>query len=125
MLICLAWVYLMTFIVFPGVSCNVALKFLDGNKQALSWGNLIFSTTFNVFDTIGRKLGGVPKLGLGCTGTKILSYSRVIFFSFFLTACHVGPEHLFYSTWFSLLNMALFAVTNGYCGTLSAIKSTQ
>lgn len=54
-------VFVITFIVFPGVSLHTGLKFMSGiDDPALrgSWTALIFIIIFNVCDTIGRWLAG-------------------------------------------------------------------
>lgn len=53
-----------------------------------------------------------------------MTYSRFIFIATtFLVDQNVGPAWLTGSDWFKLLNMALFAFTNGYCSTQCAIKA--
>ncbi len=69
-------------------------------------------------------MGGQP---WGMTSDRlalILSYSRIIFIATtFLIDYEVGPSWLTGGDWFKLLNMALFAFTNGFVSTLCAIKS--
>jgi predicted MFS family arabinose efflux permease len=55
-----------------------------------------------------------------------LSYGRAIFIAtFLLIAFATDPQWLFghNSDWFKIINMALFAFSNGYVSTLCAIKS--
>jgi hypothetical protein len=55
-----------------------------------------------------------------------LTYSRLIFIAtFILIAFSEPPSWLFGvdADWFKLVNMMLFAFTNGYCSTQSAIKA--
>jgi len=40
----------------------------------------------------------------------------------FLIVYNVAPDWLFGGDWFKLVNMALLALTNGYVGTLLAVK---
>jgi len=47
-----------TFIVFPGVTCSSSIQFIN----SYAWYSLATVTWFNLFDTIGRFLGGVPVL---------------------------------------------------------------
>ena len=54
-----------------------------------------------------------------------LSYIRVVFIATsYLINYNTAPSWLFQADWFKLLNMALFAFTNGYCGTQCAAKAT-
>lgn len=56
----------------------------------------------------------------------ILTYARVIFIATsFIIDYDVGPSWLTGSSgdWFKLLNMALFAFSNGYLSTQCAVKS--
>lgn len=56
----------------------------------------------------------------------VITYSRAIFIAtFLLIAFHVPPEGLFghNADWFKIINMILFAFTNGWCSTQCAIKA--
>jgi hypothetical protein len=56
----------------------------------------------------------------------IWTYARTIFIvTSFLIVYDVSPSWLFgeNADWFKLTNMALFALTNGYIGTLLAVKA--
>jgi hypothetical protein len=61
-LVTLTMVFVITFVVFPGVSLQTDLFFLkkliddDGVRGA--WNALIFIFLFNILDTFGRWLGG-------------------------------------------------------------------
>jgi len=82
------------------------------------------NTIFSIFDTVGRKMGGVKFFDQSPNGVKVLSGSRVLFVAtFYLIAFQVGPQWLFVSDWFIILNMCLFAFTNGYVSTLCAVKA--
>lgn len=83
-LLALFAVFVMTFVVFPGGSEFVELNFMQGINNDLSWYFLFMSTLFNVCDTIGRYLGGVPKLTPRANVVYCLAYSRVIFIMTFL-----------------------------------------
>ena len=58
MLFHIFWSMLVTFIVFPGVTCAQSLQYLN----SYAWFSLLTVTLFNVFDTIGRYVGGVSLL---------------------------------------------------------------
>ena len=53
----LCFVFIATFIVFPAIFFDSYWSFLD-TKGGHPWYIIIFIFTFNVCDTIGRKLGG-------------------------------------------------------------------
>ena len=92
----------------------------------IGWTMLIYIFLFNIFDTVGRWLGGQPFGMLSDMVLFVLTYSRVIFIATaFLVDYSVSPQWLFGATadWFKITNMILFAFTNGYCSTLCAIKS--
>jgi hypothetical protein len=81
---------------------------------------LIFIFSFNIFDTLGRWLAGQKFGAMGDTGVLILSYSRVIFIvTAFLVDYNVGPAWLTgdNADWFKLLNMFIFAFSNGFVST--------
>lgn len=102
---------------------------MDGIDNAAlkgAWSALILITVFNVLDTIGRWLAG-QKFGQGSDRfVLILTSIRLIFIAtFLLIALDVSPAWLFGidADWFKLINMILFAFTNGYCSTQCAIKA--
>jgi len=54
-------VFFVSLIVFPGALLSTNFGFLDiieDEKLRGTWYNLIVILSFNVFDTIGRKIGG-------------------------------------------------------------------
>ena len=54
-------VFVLTFVVFPGVTLSTYLEFMSGidnPKLRGAWTALILILTFNIFDTLGRWLGG-------------------------------------------------------------------
>ena len=81
---------------------------------------LMFIFAFNLFDTIGRWIAGQPWGGIKDSLVLVLSYSRVIFIATtYIIGYGVGPDWLTGSKadWFKLLNMILFAFSNGFCST--------
>ena len=87
---------------------------------------LVFIFSFNIFDTLGRWLAGQKFGALSDSLVMILSFSRVLFIATaFLVDYSVGPAWLFGDSadWFKLVNMFLFAFTNGFLSTQCAIKS--
>lgn len=124
----ICFIFFVTLAIYPGVTCDTNLKFLSGTNPTtkLAWQTLLLVFIFNVFDTIGRWLGGQPYAQLGPKLTIILSYCRVIFIvTSFLIAYNVPPSGLFGddADWFKILNMCLFGFSNGFLGTLLAVMA--
>ena len=124
LLITLAYVFVLTFICFPGLSDDTHFSFLSSLKNEASWYNLLCLTLFNSFDLIGRTIGGmscadVPRLTVLWMGAL-----RTLFVLTFMTIAFEGlPVWLFQADWFKLVNFAIFAFTNGYTSTLCAVKA--
>jgi len=122
----LCYVFLLTFLVFPGLSTAVPLSFLSGKPGALAWLSLVILTAFNVMDTCGRYLAGVACMNLSRKTTVCLSYLRTAQLALFvLTLFQVGPDWLFGTDAFKLINFALFAFLNGYLSSLCSIKAPK
>ena len=123
----ISMVFLITFVLFPPVITDTDIGFLAGIKNdslRISWTILIFIFIFNLFDTIGRWLAGQTFGGLSDKAILALTYLRVVFIATsYLIDYEVGPTWFMRSDWFKLINMALFAFTNGYCSTQCAVKS--
>jgi equilibrative nucleoside transporter 1/2/3 len=120
----LLFIFTITFIVYPALYEATSFDFLEGVNQAFSWFILICATIFNIGDTIGRKLGGVPMFMLSIRWLVILSIARCLFIvTFFFTAYQIPPENLWNSDWFKILNMSLFAFSNGYLATVCCVKA--
>lgn len=125
MLIALWGVFFVTFIVFPGVSDDNVFYFLKDlkAKDLEAWNGLVYVFIFNIFDTIGRYCGGVPKLKMPQKGVIIMSGCRLIFVMTFIMIDYGqrgwGPQWLFGpgADWFKIINMAIFAITNGFTST--------
>ena len=124
LLAALIYVFVLTFICFPGLIEDCKIKFMQDVKNYDSWFNLLIQSVFNIFDSIGRYLGGVPALLLTNNTIKISSLTRTVFLATCLMiSFEVPPSAVFSSDWFVLLNLALFSITNGYISTLCAIKA--
>ena len=54
------------------------MSFLEGKPGALAWLSLVLLTTFNVMDTLGRYLAGLPYMMLSRVKILALSYLRTI-----------------------------------------------
>lgn len=120
----LLYVFVSTFIVFPGITFDTNLKCLSGLKNSAGWFVLIMNTVFSIFDTVGRKMGGLEFFDLSSGTVKVSAALRTVFIAtFYLIAFQVGPSWLFISDWFIVVNMVLFAFSNGYVSTLCAVKA--
>lgn len=128
-LVTLKVVFIITFSIFPSVMVTAPLDFIDlvpDPTLRVSWTVLIFIFTYNIMDTSGRWFAGQSFGTLNSKAVLLLSYIRVAFIaSSFLINYKTAPSWLFQADWFKLLNMALFAFTNGYCGTQCAAKATS
>jgi equilibrative nucleoside transporter 1/2/3 len=110
-------VFFVTLSMFPGMTFVIPATASDFPHDA-AWFAVINIFIFQVFDFIGRTL---PRW-LIIIRPRILwifSVSRVAFGGLFIL-CIVPTGHpIFPSNWASFVIMALFALTNGYFGTLS------
>lgn len=121
-LVSITFVFTLTFIVFPGVSLHTNFKFMEHVEPSArgAWSPLIFLTIFNVCDTLGRWVAGQKFAQAPDMVVLIITYARVIFVAtFILIAFNVPPSGLFGedADWFKIINMMLFALSNGYCST--------
>lgn len=60
-LLALATAFFITFTIFPAIITDQKLEFMQGmtnNDLRISWTMLIYIFLFNIFDTVGRWLGG-------------------------------------------------------------------
>ena len=124
LLYALLFVFIVTFVVFPAVTFDASLKMLKTLKNSSGWFVLMMNTVFSIFDTVGRKMGGVKFFDIGVTSIKVGAGLRTLFIAtFYLIAFQVGPSWMFVSDWFIILNMVVFAFSNGYVSTLCAVKA--
>ena len=128
LLIALAYVFILTMAVFPGLSMDSHFAFLkfDDPEEEESWYNSISVTIFGGFGLAGRYIGGLSCVDVKRRTALLMSALRTIFLATFLAvAFECSPAWLFQSDWFKILNDSLCAFTNGYCGTLCAVKAPQ
>jgi len=126
MLISMWFIFMITFIFFPAVVDATNLTFMDKiNNNEASWFQLFMLMVFNISDTTGRYMGGLPKLTLGRKGIIIGSFTRVLFFATFLPIMFTNSKEgaFFGSDWFKILNAFAFGWTNGFFSTLCAIAA--
>ena len=113
--------FIITFVVFPGTSLSTNFDFLGTSNKDFTWFSVILITTFNIFDTIGRFAGGYKQI-FTPRSVVFLTVIRVVFIaSFVLIQLKSDPSWLFQADWFKFVNMAIFALTNGYNSTLCMI----
>jgi len=100
--------YIQTFMMFPGVMLD---KPIPGMKFDWKVVSMIF--TYNLFDTIGKFLTKRRDLFNKCCITALVLARFWFFFTFLIAATTMNVD-VFDSTWFAYVNIALFALTNGY-----------
>ena len=69
--------FVLSFLVFPGVLQSKPVSFIDSTE----WNNLMIVGLFNVFDTVGRTLGGIDALMISSKRKFCLNFfalSRVL-----------------------------------------------
>ena len=126
LLIALCYVFILTFICFPGLTDDTHFGFLAHVKNEANWYNLLCLIIFNSCDLTGRYIGGSACADLPRKAVLWMGYLRTIFLvTFLLIAFEVAPVWLFQADWFKVINFALFAFTNGYTSTLCAVKAPQ
>mmetsp|Transcript_34011 Transcript_34011/g.41939 ORF Transcript_34011/g.41939 Transcript_34011/m.41939 type:complete len:135 (+) Transcript_34011:898-1302(+) len=119
-----AYCFAITLMVFPGMIQDTSFKFMHGWEHEESWFVLFTLTLFNVFDTIGRSAASWKCMELSRKTTLVLNYLRTAFLPLiFAIAFEWGPAWLFNSDWFKLVNLALFAFTNGWLSSLCVIMT--
>jgi hypothetical protein len=79
---------------------------------------------FNIMDTVGRWCGGMPRFDLKIKTVNRCAYLRTIFIAtFLLTDFKAKPTWIWNTDGFKIINLVLFAFTNGLLGTLCAVKA--
>ena len=112
----LCWVFIATFIVFPGIFFDSYWSFL--NKESLfPWYIQITILTFNVCDTIGRKLGGMYMLSTGKVIAGSVLRSIFVLLVILIALDDKHDTYFFEADWFKIVNLILFSITNGYIST--------
>ena len=79
LLFALAYVFILTFICFPGLSDDSHFNFLSSIDNEANWYNLLCLTIFNGFDLIGRYIGGLGCADLSRKCVITMSIVRTIF----------------------------------------------
>lgn len=108
----LCWViYVATFMMFPGVTFKRTISVLS-----VSWSVTLLVLMFNICDTIGKYFGKIRK-SYNQISTWIMVFGRFLFFLSFLVMATRNNATVISTDWFEFLNIAVFAITNGYATT--------
>jgi len=120
-LVSLWLVFTVTFVVFPGAFFLSHFRFMDGSKAEFEWYAQIVILTFNVMDTLGRKMGGLFTLS-PCMA-YFLAVLRIGFIltTIFVATMELHPDNFLESDSFKVLNLVIFSFTNGFVSTLLSI----
>ena len=126
LLFALVGVNWLTFMLAPGTVSDTFWKWLVNLHwvNGGAWYSIMVVFIFNCSDTLGRYPGGMKIFELGIVAIHIGVVARLFFWAFMLLVdFEVPPTWLFGADWFKMLNLAMFAFTNGYFGTLCAVKA--
>jgi hypothetical protein len=113
---------MVTLAIFPGTFFLSHFRFMKTlDKKEFTYYSLIVILTFNVCDTIGRKAAGMYQ----CPA-KMAYFLSFIRIGFLATTCLIAKDELsdnpfLESDAFKVVNLVLFALLNGYVGTVLAI----
>jgi solute carrier family 29 (equilibrative nucleoside transporter), member 1/2/3 len=125
----LSFTFIFTFLIFPGLIDAVRFKFWPDkwtDKQQKGWNDMTNALIFGVFDTVGRYTAGkVPTLKENTI--LMLTIDRLIFVFTTLSVVQnwFGTDSFMNSDVFWLLNMILFAFSNGFISTQCTIIAPQ
>ena len=119
MLLSIVLVLMVTFLVFPGVVFMAQLEFTKSwGKDNFSWFIIFMLLLFNVGDTVGKKLGGIFHIPRKMV--VFFSFARIIqFFTTYVIAYNATSKDSTILSFlnndiFIVINMIIFAVSNGY-----------
>jgi equilibrative nucleoside transporter 1/2/3 len=108
--------YIVTISLFPGLTNRI-----ESTSPSLGdWFMVITSTTFMIFDFIGRSLPSFDFIPKGYSHLILQATIRFIFFPAFFLAIFKTISSDFYS----ISVMILFSLSNGFCGTVSMAAGT-
>ena len=111
-------IYLLTFFMFPGVIIAKPLQCFSAQ-----WSIPMVLFLFNVFDTIGRYLPNYS-LFVSPKGMTLFSTLRIFLV---ISICLIGYgafDNFFVQDWWIIINVSLFALTNGAGTALTMIYGT-
>jgi len=108
-----AFTFTVTLFAFPGMLSNI-----DTNMLSADWFPIIIITDFSIFDFVGKSLPSVHKNNLEKYPEKLLyigTTTRVLMIPLFIMCMYVD---FFQHVGWPLFFTALFALTNGYYGSI-------
>ena len=114
LLMMLMQIYVVTFVVFPGVTNLAELTFLQKDSV---WFQIFWITLFNVFDTAGRFLGGQQCTMMSVRSFYVLSIARIIQLPVLVYFALI-PQINITTDVLKIINLSLFALGNGYLQTI-------
>ena len=119
----LYFVFFITFVVFPGAFLDSHFKMMNNiGDTEFSWYSITIITTFNVCDTIGRKLGGIVMIK-----PRTIYISSLLRTIFIITTIIIanydqnGKVKFMENDFFRIANLVLFSISNGYVSTQCAV----
>ena len=74
----LIYVFVLTFICYPGLASDSSIRFLEDTKEYDSWHILFVQACFNSMDAVGRYMGGLACLSISNPAIKIQSLLRTV-----------------------------------------------
>ena len=114
-----------TFTVFPGIMFSFKIGFItkivQDPKMIIPWTFWTIVMLFNVFDTVGKLLAGTRLGNIDNNLAYILSFSRILI----VAVTFLIKYKVYSSDWLNILMIVIFALSNGYCLSIMAIKSTE
>lgn len=117
--------FLITYLIFPGTMLSTRLDFLSHSKSRQSWFDIIMITLHAVLDTFGRYLAGIWVI-FSKDSVVYLTIARVVHVPLSIAIqLALSPSWLFQADWFRLVNISLFALTQGYNTSLLMIYGPQ
>ena len=123
-LLSLMLVFILTFIIFPGVFFDTHLVLMKNiGKNEFTWYSLYVITVFNVMDTVGRKMGGMLNISFECVALMSILRSIFVVVAIWIVVLGDGSTSFLASDTVQIVNLVLFAFSNGFVSTLCAIKA--
>ncbi|CAI2368546.1 unnamed protein product [Moneuplotes crassus] len=106
--------FFITFLVYPGTYLDTRFDMFDDSASSKAWSNIILISVFSFGDTVGRFLAGPLKL-FNSSNVIFLTVGRSIFIvTGMLVQVRASPAWVFQTDLFRIVNIWLFAATNGY-----------
>lgn len=102
--------------VYPGLLLQLSWWGYTG-----PWMSVLVIGYYNIWDCIGRFIPSFVQSPSKQT-LRWLSVARLLLIGTILMAMPYGIEYLQLSNWYSIVNVTLVAVTNGYVGTFVMIQ---